>query len=532
MNPNQILIWMIGGLACLTILRGYTRGGRPRIAGSSLFIILAMTVAVPLVPNHAGYIGLALWALLIFLPSLTLHRLSRLVLRQDYVRALRIAKLFRALTWSRAWESQVEFLRAMRLAQEGSFDDADAVFEKLKKFSPALAETAELQQHRLHSRWNLVAASVQPDTRVAELDFNRAILYLRSLGEIGQPEALVAAYTRLAPRLQHPALPEMLRYTSTLFLLSFCGRVDAVRVILTEFLGHYPEDLKQFWLATAKMAGGEPEAARAELRELIARSDPLNESAMRWRLDHELPVAEVQLSQESRTVLDRIEKRMAEEIHFAVRSRTATSAAWLTRGIIAVQILVFGVEIALGGSTNETILERLGALVPSRVQDGEWWRLLAAAFLHWGPLHLAANMLGLYVLGPFTEYVYGSFRFAALFLICAMGSMGVCYVDFTMRGVDDALLVGASGAVMGLVGATAAALLRGSLHGSRLARRRLIAIGMIIALQTTFDFMVPYISWQAHLSGLVIGALLGAALLTTGQARTASAAVAKDEPKA
>ncbi len=68
------------------------------------------------------------------------------------------------------------------------------------------------------------------------------------------------------------------------------------------------------------------------------------------------------------------------------------------------------------------------------------------------------------------------------------------------------LTVGASGSIMGLVGATAALMLRGWLREKALtARRRLVAILLIIAMQTVFDSVVPQVSMTAHLSGALVG---------------------------
>ncbi len=73
----------------------------------------------------------------------------------------------------------------------------------------------------------------------------------------------------------------------------------------------------------------------------------------------------------------------------------------------------------------------------------------------------------------------------------------------------NGLLVGASGSIMALVGAVGAVLLRGWRSAkSRLARRKLNLILMIVLVQLTFDHFTPHISTEAHLSGLVLGFVL------------------------
>ncbi|MGL5075807.1 MAG: rhomboid family intramembrane serine protease, partial [Waterburya sp.] len=70
--------------------------------------------------------------------------------------------------------------------------------------------------------------------------------------------------------------------------------------------------------------------------------------------------------------------------------------AYTTYILIALNLLVYALEIKLGGSKNMITLERLGALIPEKVLAGEWWRLIGANFLHYGSLHLATNMLSLF----------------------------------------------------------------------------------------------------------------------------------------
>jgi len=66
-----------------------------------------------------------------------------------------------------------------------------------------------------------------------------------------------------------------------------------------------------------------------------------------------------------------------------------------TQVLVALNTLVFLVEIAFGGGTDLDTLYRLGAMFPPAVRAGEWWRLGAALFLHYGALHLSMNMFAL-----------------------------------------------------------------------------------------------------------------------------------------
>src|SRR5207247_5670489 len=82
------------------------------------------------------------------------------------------------------------------------------------------------------------------------------------------------------------------------------------------------------------------------------------------------------------------------------------------------------------------------------VSNGEWWRLITSAFLHYGPLHLAMNMVSLYFAGSILEQVIGRWRYVLLYLVSGLaGAAGALY--WTPHGVT----VGASGATFGVLGA-------------------------------------------------------------------------------
>ncbi|WP_066583272.1 rhomboid family intramembrane serine protease [Cellulomonas timonensis] len=140
------------------------------------------------------------------------------------------------------------------------------------------------------------------------------------------------------------------------------------------------------------------------------------------------------------------------------------------------------------------------------IGEVEPWRFLTAAFLHstGGVFHILFNMVALWMIGPYLEGMLGRARFAALYLLSAIGgSVGVL-----LLASPDALswytgVVGASGAVFGLFGAVLVVLRR--------LGRDARGILVILALNVVMGFVVPGIAWQAHLGGLAVGAVLGAA---------------------
>ena len=126
----------------------------------------------------------------------------------------------------------------------------------------------------------------------------------------------------------------------------------------------------------------------------------------------------------------------------AVRSSPATFA------LAAADVVLFAWVAAHGSTTDTATLVRFGALEPSRVWGGEWWRLLTAAFLHVGLLHLAWNLFFGIPLCRLVEGAIGPRRFLALYLASALGASAA-----SLLGHQAAVSAGASGALFGVAGA-------------------------------------------------------------------------------
>ena len=129
------------------------------------------------------------------------------------------------------------------------------------------------------------------------------------------------------------------------------------------------------------------------------------------------------------------------------------------------------------------------------------WQLVTSMFTHVEPLHLAANMIALWFLGPQLEAALGRLRFLALYLLSGLaGSAMILW--FTG---DQVQTVGASGAIFGLMGGL---LVMAVKVGSNVSQ-----IGMLLLVNLVITFTIPGISWQGHLGGFVGGVLVGAALV-------------------
>ncbi len=175
---------------------------------------------------------------------------------------------------------------------------------------------------------------------------------------------------------------------------------------------------------------------------------------------------------------------------------------------IVLNAVAFLFEISVGDLNDPDVLHRVGALEPyAVVVQGEYWRLFTALFLHGGFTHLFFNIFALYILGPPLERSVGTMRFAACYLISGLASSAGVVALMVVGFVQAAQLVGASGCIMGIVGAWAGFLLRHR-HAPQ-AKQRLGNVVMIIVIQVAFDLSTPQVSMSAHLCGLIAGFLLG-----------------------
>lgn len=187
----------------------------------------------------------------------------------------------------------------------------------------------------------------------------------------------------------------------------------------------------------------------------------------------------------------------------AVRRATATDAPVVTYAIMALCVLVFVSEVATGllTSGNGSVVYGVLAYYPPLTAP-QPWRMVTTLFAHASVLHILFNLFSLFILGRLVEPMIGRVRFAALFLLSGFG--GSVAVLLLAPGV---VVVGASGAIFGIFGAFFII----ARHLGANATQVIVIIGINLAI----GFIVPGIAWQAHVGGLVVGALVALILVRT-----------------
>lgn len=137
--------------------------------------------------------------------------------------------------------------------------------------------------------------------------------------------------------------------------------------------------------------------------------------------------------------------------------------------------------------------------------DGQYWRLLTATFLHAGLMHLALNMVGLWEAGRQICRWFGNGQFLLIYLGSAFAGSALS-LHFSSQ---NAVGVGASGAVFGVLGAVLMAVWR---HRERIpaviAKRLMTGQGIFVAYALLQGFTKPGIDNAAHVGGLLAGMLL------------------------
>jgi membrane associated rhomboid family serine protease len=175
------------------------------------------------------------------------------------------------------------------------------------------------------------------------------------------------------------------------------------------------------------------------------------------------------------------------------------SPARVTLGLVSLNLAIWLLQILPGSNLTSQL-----AFVPLSVYT-EPWRMITAGFAHSesNPLHVLLNMYSLYIFGSILEPMLGRLRFLAVWLMSVFGSsVAVMYLN-----TPDTWVIGASGGVFGLMAAYFVVL--------RAVGERSQSLLGLIAINLVFGFIMPGVSWQAHLGGLFAGGAMTAVYANT-----------------
>ncbi len=200
-------------------------------------------------------------------------------------------------------------------------------------------------------------------------------------------------------------------------------------------------------------------------------------------------------------------------------SRYMPSGSPVTFGILCLCFLLYGISFLWSvrqgfsmlpqgggfgalfgiGSIPMPVSIALGSSLPLPYNMAMPWRFVTAVFLHGSLLHIFFNMYVLMDVGPRVEEIYGSARYFAFFVVT--GALG--YLPSSLLNHNS---VGASGALLGLIGLLLAVSMKSTSAASQMVRSSLIRWLIYIGIM---GFMFPGIDNAAHAGGLAAGFLIG-----------------------
>ncbi|MFL2783954.1 MAG: rhomboid family intramembrane serine protease [Dehalococcoidia bacterium] len=173
--------------------------------------------------------------------------------------------------------------------------------------------------------------------------------------------------------------------------------------------------------------------------------------------------------------------------------------------ILSINLLIWVLTEIIGSSRDPMTLRQFGAITYLDINNGDYWRLFSAIFLHVGAGHLAVNCLSLLIMGGLLEKMVGHSRFAVIYIGAGISGSSFSYLMIPFLGVG----AGASGAIFGCVGALAGYFIVNRKSMGEMGKQNLNAVLILAGINFAFGYIVPGIDNWAHLGGFIAGAILG-----------------------
>ncbi|HEY9068650.1 MAG TPA: rhomboid family intramembrane serine protease [Candidatus Ozemobacteraceae bacterium] len=349
--------------------------------------------------------------------------------------------------------------------------------------------------------------------------FEELIYIVRALLETGRheeameaQEALEALVPGLTPdQISNVVICRLIFFAMMGWHQEFEAMVEGAQAIVESL----PPALRLYWRGIAACYAGNGAHGRELLESALREArDQLPESWIPWMRQRITGLIEQEAFFAGRLVPRLQEIRTARRDGFMARVAAGASALQppelverATGQMMKLLLGVFLLYIAIADQSDLLDLMRFGANSGFLVRQGEWFRLVTYQFLHMGWLHLFMNLLALKYFGPPVETLVGWPLFLGVYLFG-----GICG-GIATSWAQDGLSVGASAAVLGLLGAAISLEFFGGARAKALSRQGQIStLVFILLVNLGIGFVEKGIDNHAHLGGLAGGALAGIVL--------------------
>jgi membrane associated rhomboid family serine protease len=521
----DLVLVLLGASLIFNIAVVLQRRGRVALGFVALLVLdLALVVAALYASQRGLLFVLAVggFAALVVAPAILGIGVRWAVSQGRYARAIRLLELRQLLQPGLGLERERQMLAGLALVTQGRGEEAIVVARR----QLADEQTAGPLRRMILERLLTLLVIERRFDEASELFEDEGGLVLagqapgicvtmaRAHGEAGRFDDATRCMAVLeqSPASLDPGLAPLVNGARVSYL-AYLGRVDVVGPLL-EVPGLLPgatPQRRRLWFGLAQARAGQDAEARRRWQSVVAEEehDPQAAELARWRLSVEQPVLAPEPLEEAEANMAELCARRAAAYSGLPRAKgSLPRSAPITLALLASILAVHGALALFGGGAAEPLdtwlLLRHGANFPQLSLHGEAWRLPASMFLHVNLLHLLTNAIGLYMLGRFTEQVFGSWR-----LLVIYGLSGLAGALISAEVGAGLLSVGASGAIFGLLGAALVGLhgLRGQVpDGWR--RQLTINLLIVIGLQVLIGLRFAVIDNAAHFGGLGGGLLV------------------------
>lgn len=179
--------------------------------------------------------------------------------------------------------------------------------------------------------------------------------------------------------------------------------------------------------------------------------------------------------------------------------------AIMNTSIVIINVIIYLILTLIGDTQDGAFIIAHGGLYPPLVLDnGEWYRLFTAMFLHFGIYHISNNMVILFFVGDKLEYALGKWKYLLIYLVSGLGG-SLLSLYMMVQTNEMSVSAGASGAIFGVIGALLCVAIKNRGRVEGLTSRGLV---FMTALCLYFGLSSTGVDNWCHIGGLLTGFLM------------------------